>query len=160
MPSKKPFRRKKSQHDVYVRSYVREYVDDDAAELTQPVRLNFSWHTPRLMKVKQAAKRMDITFEAFLRFAAYEQAVKVLSEEAPEAIEYERQLDVISHRHIDYEWEHRFRTDWVPQNWRWRKHSLDVVKEAAKATQCDYRTFIDYAAYEKAVEIAGPENVR
>lgn len=157
MPSKKLFRRRKSQNDTNARDYMRRF--GDVEKNTTSIRLNFSWDLSRLMKVRQAAKRMDITLEAFLRFAAYERAIQILAEEVSAPIEYKRELEVISHKYQEYELKHLFRTDWVPLNWRWKTHALDIVKKAATATQCDYRTFIVFVAYEKAVEIAGSEAV-
>ncbi|MBS2003922.1 MAG: hypothetical protein JST44_20615, partial [Cyanobacteria bacterium SZAS LIN-5] len=124
MPSKRPKRRQKARETVYRRSWVRETVERDAQPKSDPKRMNFNWHTPRLEKIWQAAKRMDVSLEAFIRFAAYEKAVKVLAEPTPEVIEYEREKQWIDHRHSDWPTSRRY--DLLPLNWKWRKHALDV----------------------------------
>lgn len=157
MPSKRPKRRQTSEETVSRRSWVRETVERNAPPKSSPKRMNFTWHTPRLEKMWQAAKLMDVSLEAFIRCAAYERAVKVLAEQNPAVIEYEREKQWIDHRHSD--WPTYRRNDLLPLNWKWRQHALDVVVQAATRAQCDYRTFIDVAAYDKAVEIAGPKDV-
>jgi len=158
VPSKKPKRRQIAAEIVGRRQFVRDFVENDASKKKPPRRMNFIWQTARLEKIWQAARRMDVSLEAFIRFAAYERAVKVLAEPDVQPIEYEREKEWIDHRYSEWGPAHR-RLDLLPLNWRWRQHALDVVEQAARRSQCDSKTFIDVAAYDKAVEIAGPEPV-
>ncbi len=160
MPSKKPKRRKISKETARRRSWVRYLVDRDAPEKTEPKRMNFNWHAPRLSKIWLASRQMDISIEAFIRFAAFERAVRVLVENAPEPILHEREKKMVDHRYSDYaDSPYEGRWDLLPFNWRWRQSALDVIEQAAKQTHCDYRTFIDFAAFEKAVEIVGAKDL-
>ena len=107
------------------------------------IRLNFTWQYLRLQFIQQVAEIMDISLEAFIRFAAYERAIKVLAEESAEPITYKR---VLSNRY-------RRRVDTIGLNWRWRGQHLNLINEAAKKVSTDFKTFIDIAAFEKAVQI-------
>lgn len=111
------------------------------------VRLNLAWQYLRLRFVRSVAKMLDVSLEAFVRMAAYERAVKVLAEGSTEQITYKR---VLSDRY-------RKRADIEYLDWRWREPHLELVDKAATKADTDFKTFIDVAAYERAVQIVRTE---
>ena len=108
------------------------------------VRFNFIWHVDRLKIIESVADELDVGTEAFIRQAAYLRAIAESQNDCPVVSKYKR---VLSNRYYR-------RWDVVPLSWRWRKPNVEFVEKAAAKLEVDFKTFVDLATYDQAVQIA------